>query len=239
METQYLAPGHGPYCKGCGHPLVLRALGEALARLAIAPANVAVVTDIGCVGLADGQIAGPHTIHTTHGRSTAFAAGLALADSVLGEGRLKPIVLIGDGGATIGINHLVSGALLNPDVTVLVHNNFLYGMTGGQSSAFTPVDFVTSTAPQGSFVPPLDLARVLLAARAPFVARKLSGDRDLVDVLERAIAHPGFAAVEILRAVHRVCDPLESAHRRNAARGHRASRLRARRPARRAAPHVR
>jgi len=107
-------------------------------------------------------------------------------------------VLIGDGGATIGINHLVSGALLNSDVTVLVHNNFLYGMTGGQSSAFSPVDFVTSTAPQGGFLPPLDLARVLLAARAPFVARKLAGDRDLVDVLERAIAHPGFAAVEIL-----------------------------------------
>jgi Pyruvate/2-oxoacid:ferredoxin oxidoreductase gamma subunit len=71
-------------------------------------------------------------------------------------------------------------------------------MTGGQSSAFSPVDFVTSTAPQGGFVPPLDLARVLLAARAPFVARKLTGDRDLADVLERAIAHPGFAAVEIL-----------------------------------------
>jgi pyruvate/2-oxoacid:ferredoxin oxidoreductase beta subunit/Pyruvate/2-oxoacid:ferredoxin oxidoreductase gamma subunit len=198
METRYLEPGHGPYCKGCGHPLVLRALGEALGRLGIPPADVAVVTDIGCVGLADGQIAGPHTIHTTHGRSTAFAAGLALADSILGEGRLKSIVLIGDGGATIGINHLVSGALLNPDVTVLVHNNFLYGMTGGQSSAFSPVDFVTSTAPQGGFVPPLDLARVLLAARAPFVARKLTGDRDLADVLERAIAHPGFAAVEIL-----------------------------------------
>jgi 2-oxoglutarate/2-oxoacid ferredoxin oxidoreductase subunit beta len=198
METQYLRPGRGPYCKGCGHPLVLRALGEALDRLGIPPADVAVVTDIGCVGLADGQIAGPHTIHTTHGRSTAFAAGLALADSVLGAGRLKPIVLIGDGGATIGINHLVSGALLNSDVTVLVHNNFLYGMTGGQSSAFSPVDFVTSTAPQGGFLPPLDLARVLLAARAPFVARKLAGDRDLADVLEQAIAHPGFAAVEIL-----------------------------------------
>ncbi len=198
METQYLRPGRGPYCKGCGHPLVLRALGEALDRLGIPPADVAVVTDIGCVGLADGQIAGPHTIHTTHGRSTAFAAGLALADSILGAGRLKPIVLIGDGGATIGINHLVSGALLNSDVTVLVHNNFLYGMTGGQSSAFSPVDFVTSTAPQGGFLPPLDLARVLLAARAPFVARKLAGDRDLADVLEQAIAHPGFAAVEIL-----------------------------------------
>ena len=141
--TLYVEPGHGPYCKGCGHPLVLRALGEALGRLGIPPADMAVVTDIGCVGLADSRITGPHTINTTHGRSTAFAAGLALADSILGEGRLKPVVLIGDGGATIGINHLVNGALLNPDVTVLVHNNFLYGMTGGQSSAFSPIGFIT------------------------------------------------------------------------------------------------
>jgi 2-oxoglutarate/2-oxoacid ferredoxin oxidoreductase subunit beta len=194
----YVGARRGPYCKGCGHPLVLRALADALARLGLPPLDVAIVTDIGCVGLADGLVVGPHTIHTTHGRSTAFASGMALADSVLGGGRLKPIVLIGDGGATIGINHLVNGALLNPDVTVLVHDNLLYGMTGGQSSAFSPVDFVTSTAPLGGFVPPLDLARVLLAARAPFVARTVAGDRGLVDVLERAIAHPGYAVVEIL-----------------------------------------
>jgi len=128
-----------PYCKGCGHGLVLRALGRALERLDH-PSDVAIVTDIGCVGLADAQFTGPHTIHTTHGRSTAFATGMALADRVIGTGRLKPIVMIGDGGAMMGINHLVNAALLNPDVTVLVHNNFLFGMTGGQNSAFSPVE---------------------------------------------------------------------------------------------------
>ncbi len=156
------------------------------------------MTDIGCVGLADSRIGAPHTVHTTHGRSTAFATGLALADSVLGEGRLKPIVLVGDGGAMIGINHLVGGALLNPDVTVVVHNNFLFGMTGGQSSAFSPLDFVTSTTRAGNAVPPLDLARVLLGSRAPFVARTVTGDRELPGLIERAIAHPGFAVVEVL-----------------------------------------
>ena len=191
-----LREGAGPYCKGCGHPLVLRALDRALGD--VDPADVAVVTDIGCVGLADAQLATPHTIHTTHGRSTAFANGIALADAVLGVGRLKTIVFIGDGGAMIGLNHLVNGALLNPDVTVIVHDNFLFGMTGGQSSAFTPVGFVTSTTRSGSFVPPLDLARVLLAARAPFVARTVTGDRELAGVLARAIAHPGFAVVEVL-----------------------------------------
>lgn len=197
-QAAYLEAKGGPYCKGCGHPLVLRSLGAALERLGLAPADVAVVTDIGCVGLADSQITTPHTVHTTHGRSTAFASGMSLADSILGPGRLKTIVLIGDGGAMIGISHLINGALLNPDVTVLVHNNFLFGMTGGQNSAFSPVDFVTATTRDGSFVPPLDLARVLLAARAPYVARMLTGDRDLPDVIERAVAHPGFAVVEIL-----------------------------------------
>lgn len=187
-----------PYCKGCGHNVILRAFGEALEKLQLAPADIAVVTDIGCVGLADALLAAPHTVHTTHGRSTAFATGLGLADSVMGAAKLKPIVMIGDGGAMIGISHLVNAALLNVDVTVLMHNNFLFGMTGGQNSAFSPMEFVTATTPGGNAVPPLDLARVLLASRASFVARKIAGDRDLSEVLARAIAHPGFAMVEIL-----------------------------------------
>jgi 2-oxoglutarate/2-oxoacid ferredoxin oxidoreductase subunit beta len=199
MSAGYLdATARAPYCKGCGHSLVLRALGEALERLALPPAQIAIVTDIGCVGLADAQFATPHTVHTTHGRSTAFAAGMAMADRAMGAGKLKPVVMIGDGGAMIGISHLLHAALLNPDVTVLVHNNFLFGMTGGQNSAFSPLDFVTATTPGGNAVPPMDLARVLAAARASFVARKLAGDRDLAEVIARAIAHPGFAVVEIL-----------------------------------------
>jgi len=199
MSTSFLVQdAQLPYCKGCGHGLVLRAFGEALESLHLPPAEVAVVTDIGCVGLADALFATPHTVHTTHGRSTAFATGLALADSVLGGARLKPVVMIGDGGAMIGINHLVNAALLNADVTVLVHNNFLFGMTGGQNSAFSPEEFITATTPAGNAVPPLDLAQVLLASRASFVARKITSDRDLSEVIARAIVHPGFAVVEIL-----------------------------------------
>lgn len=187
-----------PYCKGCSHGLVLLALGQALEGLGIHPEDLAIVTDIGCVGLADAQFATPHTVHTTHGRSTAFAAGMALANAALGNGRMKSIVMIGDGGAMIGLGHLVNAALLNPDVTVLVHNNFLFGMTGGQNSAFTPNQFVTSTTPAGNRTPPLDLAKLLLASRASFVARKIATDRDLADVIARAIAHPGFAVVETI-----------------------------------------
>lgn len=187
-----------PYCKGCGHNNVLHALGRALKTLQIPPQDLAVVTDIGCVGLADSQFATPHTVHTTHGRSTAFAAGLGLADSVLGSNRLKPVVMIGDGGAMIGVSHLIHAALLNVDMTVLVHNNFLFGMTGGQNSAFTPLEFVTATTKGGNAVAPLDLARLLIASRASFVARKIATDADLPDIIAQAIAHPGFSVVEIL-----------------------------------------
>jgi 2-oxoglutarate ferredoxin oxidoreductase subunit beta len=199
MEFTYLVKdARLPYCKGCGHGFVIKALAGALEKLQVPPTEVVLVTDIGCMGLADSLFETPHTVHTTHGRSTAFATGLGLADSVLGPARLKPIVLVGDGGAMLGINHLLNGALLNADVTVLVHNNFLFGMTGGQNSAFSPLDLVTATTPDGNAVPPMDLARVLIASQASFVARKLATDRDLGDVVARAIAHPGFAVVEIL-----------------------------------------
>lgn len=197
--TGFLREGAAlPYCKGCGHAPVLRAIDAALEGLAMPPQDLCVVTDIGCVGLADAQIDRPHTVHTTHGRSTAFATGIGVADKALGAGRLKTLVMIGDGGAMIGLNHLVFAALLNVDVTVIVHDNFLFGMTGGQHSAFSPVGFVTATTAAGNRVPPLDLAATLLAARAPFVARAYATDRDLPEVLSRAIAHPGFAVVEVL-----------------------------------------
>lgn len=200
MNTySYLAhDATSPYCKGCGHSLVLRAVGDALTRTQFPPQDLVVVTDIGCLGMADASFSTPHTVHTTHGRSTAFAAGMALVDEVLGPARLKPIVLIGDGGAMIGLGHLVHAALSNAALTVLVHNNFMFGMTGGQNSAYTPLDFVTSTTPVGNKVPPLDLGQLLLASRAPFVARKLATDRDLAEIIARAIAHPGFAVVEII-----------------------------------------
>lgn len=187
-----------PFCKGCGHSHVLRKLDEALVNLQIPYSDVALVTDIGCIGLADGLFPNPHTVHTTHGRSTAFATGIQIADGVLGDRKLKTIVLIGDGGAMIGLLHLVHAALLNADVTVLLCNNFLFGMTGGQNSAFSPLDFVTATSPKGNMIPPLDLCRIVIDAHAGYVARKLATDKDLPEVIANAISHPGFALVEIV-----------------------------------------
>jgi len=126
-----LAPCSMPYCKGCSHGLVVRALADALYATGLPPERLCLVSDIGCVGLIDRLFPTVHTVHTTHGRSTAFASGIAMADGVLEDGKLKVVVVIGDGGATIGLLHLVGAAQLNVDVTVIVHNNHLYGMTGG------------------------------------------------------------------------------------------------------------
>jgi 2-oxoglutarate ferredoxin oxidoreductase subunit beta len=198
-EHEYLAPDAKlPYCRGCGHASVVRHLSRALERLQLPPRSVALTTDIGCVGLADSLFPFLHTVHTTHGRSTAFATGMALAEVVLEPSGLKPVVMIGDGGAMIGLLHLVHAAQLNVDVTVLLHNNFLFGMTGGQHSALTPLDFTTATTPAGNWTPPLDLVALLRAAHAGFLARQFATDTTLDGVIAEAIAYPGFALVEIL-----------------------------------------
>ena len=187
-----------PYCKGCGHGLVARGLGKALVGLGLDPSQIVLTTDIGCVGLVDPLFPALHTVHTIHGRSTAVAAGAVLADALLGEGRMKNIVMIGDGGATIGLLHLTQAALMNVDLTVLLHNNMLYGMTGGQHSALTPEGFATSTTLKGNWVPALDMEQLLRGCQAGFFARQLATDAELAAVIAEAIAFPGFALVEIL-----------------------------------------
>src|SRR5690606_20124186 len=101
------------------------------------------------------------------------------------------VVAIGDGGATIGLLHLSQAALMNVDLTVLLHNNMLYGMTGGQHSAFTPEGFATSTTRAGNWVPALDMEQFVRACQGPYFARKLATDADLADVIAEAIAFPG------------------------------------------------
>lgn len=194
----YLGDRPFPYCKGCGHGLVARALNRALVNLGLPPETIVLTSDIGCVGLVDPLFPRLHTVHTIHGRSTAVAAGAVLADAVLGDGRMKNVVMMGDGGATIGLLHLAQAALMNVDLTVVLHNNMLYGMTGGQHSALTPAGFHTSTTPTGNWVPALEMEGFLRSCETGFFARQLATDAELPQVLADAIAHPGFALVEVL-----------------------------------------
>lgn len=187
-----------PFCKGCGHNNILKKLNDALGMLMLDPHDVCLVTDIGCIGLADALFDKVHTVHTTHGRSTGFATGIAVADKVLASGKLKTIVLIGDGGSMIGLLHIVNAALMNADVTVIVANNFLFGMTGGQTSSLTPEHFNTITSPFGSMNPSLDICKISDASKAGFIARKTATDKDLTEVISEAIAFDGFSIVEVL-----------------------------------------
>jgi pyruvate/2-oxoacid:ferredoxin oxidoreductase beta subunit len=188
-----------PYCKGCGHHLIVRNTVKALEALGASPLDVVLVTDIGCHGVVDGNFA-THTVHGLHGRSVALAAGIAMSlPPHEGPGTPRPyvIVYIGDGGATIGLQHILEAARMNVDLTVVVHNNMLYGMTGGQPSGLTPTGFRTVLTPQGYPLPHHDLPRLVLDAGVPFAARVV-GLGDFSGVLRQALEVEGFALVEVL-----------------------------------------
>jgi len=190
--SEFLTTPDFPYCQGCGHHLIARNTVKALEALGRNPLDVVLVTDIGCHGIVD-RCFTTHTMHGLHGRSVALASGLAMA--------LPPekdvVVFIGDGGATIGLLHLLEAARLNIDVTIVVHNNMLFGMTGGQPSALTPRGFRTVITEKGSPYPHHDLCQLVHDAGAPY-ARRVLGLGDFSDVLREALEVDGFSMVEVL-----------------------------------------
>ncbi len=190
--SEFLTTPAFPYCKGCGHHLIARNTVRALETLQVDPLDVVLVTDIGCHGIVDRAFA-THTVHGLHGRSVALGAGIAMGLSTGNE----VIVFIGDGGATIGLQHLLEAARLNVDMTVVVHNNMLYGMTGGQPSGLTPCGFRTVITPEGSALPHYDLCQLVHDAGAPH-ARRVIGRGNFSDELREALEVEGFALVEVL-----------------------------------------
>ncbi|HKQ47060.1 MAG TPA: thiamine pyrophosphate-dependent enzyme [Phycisphaerae bacterium] len=179
------------YCPGCSHSPILERLAAALQRNNRAPSDVCVVTDIGCIGTAD-RYFDCHTFHGLHGRSITYAEGIKRA-----RPELTVIVLIGDGGCGIGTAHLVHAARRNADITVVVANNFNFGMTGGQQSPTTPEDAWTLTTPADRAETPFDLCRTAAVSGAAFVARCSALEDRATDYLEAAIRTPGFAIVDL------------------------------------------
>ncbi len=182
------------WCPGCGNGTIVQSLGMALGHLELAPEAVAVVGGIGCSGRTPFYVR-THAMHTTHGRALAFATGLKLA-----RPDLTVVVTMGDGDAlAIGGNHFIHAARRNLDVTALLFNNSVYGMTGGQAAPTTPQGARTTTSLLGSLERPFDAVELALAAGATYVARTTTFDmQELPLRIEEAIAHPGFALVEIL-----------------------------------------
>ncbi|MDH3300694.1 MAG: thiamine pyrophosphate-dependent enzyme [Acidimicrobiia bacterium] len=194
--TAYLRQWAMPHvlCPGCAHGIVLRSCLEAVGQLGLDPDKVAMVAGIGCssrlVAYADFC-----TLHGTHGRAPAFATGLKLA-----RPELHVIVVTGDGdGLAIGGNHLIHAARRNIDITVMMLNNSIYGMTGGQVAPTTREGAIASTAPAGNSERPFDACRLLVGAGASYVARVLAATPiEMTKTLADAMAHSGFAFVEII-----------------------------------------
>lgn len=189
----YLDPTRQPYpfCPGCGHGMVLDKLNAALVRLQLAPRQVVIVSDIGCSGLSD-QYFVVNAFHGLHGRSITYACGIKLANP-----ELKVIVVMGDGGAGIGGHHLINAARRNIGITVLVLDNFNFGMTGGQHSVTTPHQAATATTRSGNLEYPLDLGGTVVAGGGAFVVRATAFDADLSDLLVQALSQEGFAFFDI------------------------------------------
>jgi len=182
-----------PFCPGCGHTVVTQQLSRAMEKLEISPFDVIEVSDIGCCGLIDGVI-GSHTVHGLHGRSPALAMGIRLG---LENPDKKVIVVIGDGGATIGLQHLLEAARQNVDITVLLLDNMIYGMTGGQVSGLTPELLKERMLPEESTVPPFNMVELVHQAGAAYAARVYVGP-EVQPRLEEALQIRGFSMVEIL-----------------------------------------
>ena len=181
------------WCPGCGDFGVLNALKTAVAELGLLPHEVLTVSGIGCSSNLPGYI-NTYGMHTLHGRSLAVATG-----AQLGNHRLKVIVTGGDGdGFGIGINHFVHGMRRNVDLTYLVMDNQIYGLTTGQVSPTSRKGMKTKSTPFGSVENPVNPIPMAIVCGATYVARGFSGQqKQLVALIKGAIEHRGFSFVDV------------------------------------------
>ncbi len=193
METRFINTDTLPFCKGCGHSTISQNTEKALQKIGLRLLDVILVTDIGCHGIID-KAFDTHTVHGLHGRSVALASGVSAG---INDPDKKVIVYIGDGGATIGMQHLLDAAHNGYNMTVVIHNNMLYGMTGGQPSEFTPQGFKTPTLPQGASHKGYDICALVAAAGASYVSR-ITGIGDISGQLAEAFSRKGFSLVEVM-----------------------------------------
>jgi 2-oxoglutarate ferredoxin oxidoreductase subunit beta len=184
------------WCPGCGDYSVLSSITKALAELGVEPHNTAVVSGIGCSSRIPAYT-NTYGFHTIHGRSLAVATGLKLA-----RPDLTVLVAGGDGdGFSIGGNHFLHSCRRNVDMTYVVMDNRVYGMTKGQPSPTTEADWDASAMapPGGTGVAPFNPLAIALAAGANFIARGFAGDPNgTAALIAQAARHPGFSFVLVL-----------------------------------------
>jgi len=192
----YLRERYFPHmwCPGCGHGIVLNSLLRAVEELGLEKNDIAMTSGIGCSARISGYV-DFHSLHTLHGRALAFATGVKLS-----KPSLTTIVPMGDGDAlAIGGNHFIHAARRNIDITAIVMNNRIYGMTGGQFSPLSGCGKKATTAPYLTIDQEFDVVKLSKAAGASFVARSTAYHaKEATQYLKKAITHKGFSVVEIL-----------------------------------------
>lgn len=181
------------FCPGCGNGIIQVAAMEAMEKLQCKD-KVACVSGIGCSSWIPCYYK-LDVLHGMHGRALPFAEGLKLS-----RPEKKVLVFTGDGDCTaIGGNHLVHAAARNVDLTVVMVNNHIYGMTGGQKSPTTPKGSITKTSPFGNVDDPIDAVKMVLALGASYVARWTTVHPvQLARSIAEGMAHKGFAFIEVL-----------------------------------------
>ncbi|MGD8834144.1 MAG: 2-oxoacid:ferredoxin oxidoreductase subunit beta [Desulfobacteraceae bacterium] len=194
--TNYLRERFLPHiwCPGCGHGTVLNGLIRAVETLGMSKNEIVMISGIGCSSRISGYV-DFHSLHTIHGRALAFATGVKLS-----KPELNVIVPMGDGDAlAIGGNHFIHAARRNIDITAIVMNNKIYGMTGGQYSPLSGEGTLATTAPYLNIDQAFDVVELSRAAGATFVARTTSYHvHQMADIIRQAIVHEGFSVVEIM-----------------------------------------
>ncbi|TBW36791.1 2-oxoacid:ferredoxin oxidoreductase subunit beta [Siculibacillus lacustris] len=183
------------WCPGCGHHALLLAVTTALAELGVAHENVAFVSGIGCSSRIPAYT-NVYGFHGVHGRALPTATGVKLA-----RPDLTVIAAGGDGdGLSIGGNHFTHACRRNVDMTYIVMDNQVYGMTKGQASPTTSADWSGSKlTPHGTGISPVEPARLALVAGANFIARGFSGQpKEVAKLIVAAVRHPGFSFVHVL-----------------------------------------
>ncbi|MEW6291541.1 MAG: 2-oxoacid:ferredoxin oxidoreductase subunit beta [Thermodesulfobacteriota bacterium] len=182
------------WCPGCGNGIVMGSLIRAIDRLGLAKDELVLASGIGCSGRMPVYV-DLNTLHTTHGRALTFATGIKLAKPAL-----TVLVVMGDGDATaIGGNHFIHAARRNIDLTAIIINNQIYGMTGGQYSPTTPYGSFASTASWGHIEHAFPIAELAVTAGASYVARGTVYHAAMLDsLLARGIAKKGFSVIEVM-----------------------------------------
>ncbi len=181
------------WCPGCGDFSVQAAIQKAAAGVGLEPENLALITGIGCSGRLSGYV-NSYGFHSIHGRALPLAQGVKMANQ-----ELTVIASGGDGdGFAIGMGHTVHALRRNIDITYIVMDNQIYGLTKGQTSPSSAPGFVTKTTPHGAIehnVSPLQLA---LTSGATFIAQSFSSDiKELTAIIEAGIQHKGFSFINV------------------------------------------